>query len=70
MDMFPTFIAAAAIGALALGSWSYYLASPYSGGAELGITVFTPNMVVNTVTYAVLKRYAYEPLVLIKVSQQ
>ena len=70
MDMFPTFTGAEAIGALALGYGYYCLASPFSGGVELGITVFTPNVVDNTTSYAVLEGYACETLILLTVIQQ
>ena len=70
MAIFPTLTAAADIGALSLGSGSYCLASPSSGGVELGITVFNHNMVDNANTYSILEVYAYETLVLLTVSQK
>ena len=70
MAMFPTLTAAVDIGALALGYGSYCLASPSSGGVELGITVITPNVVVNENTYSVLEVYSCETLVLLTVIQK
>ena len=72
VDMFTTFVASAFIGALpptALGSISSFLASPSRGGMELGITVFTPHMVVNAVYPGVLEGAACEPLVQLPVCQ-
>ena len=68
--MFTTATEAAVIGELALVSGSNWFASPSSGGVKLGITVFTPNVVVNEGTYYVLEVYVCETLVLFTVSQQ
>ena len=70
MAMFTTFTTAADIGALALGSGSYCLAPPSSGGVELGITVFNQNIVDNANTYSVLEVYACETLFLITLIQK
>ena len=67
MDMLQKFTAAAAIEALALGSGSNCLASLFSGGVELGINVFTPNVVDNKTPNAVLEGYACESLILLTV---
>ena len=70
MATFPALIASVAIGKLSpsdLGSGSSCLASPSSGGLEFGITVFTPNVVVNYVSSTVLEGTACETLVILPV---
>ena len=68
--LFPAFIAAVDIGVLALGSGSYCVASPSSGGMELCITFFVPNVVVNYIYSVVLEGAACEPLLLLPFHQQ
>ena len=70
MNMFTAFISVADIGVLELGAGSNCIMSPSSGGVELGITVFTPHVIVNAVTSAVLEGDARKTLVLLIVSQK
>ena len=70
---FNIFISAAAIRALSpnsLGDGSSYLDFPYSGGVDLGITVFTSHLVVNYVSSVVLEGASCETSVMFTFHQQ